>query len=265
MRKLFVHDDDNARDAITFDELSELYRHPVGGAHGWLRMNFVTTLDGSVQGQDGRSGTINTASDHQIFALQRAHCDAVVAGAQTIRMEGYRAIDLADWQRDLRQAEGLAEMPALVIISGSLRLDPAIAEAADGRGGPVIIVTVPGHPSSATRPLRLAGIEVIEIDEMTAGTGVDLDQVLTMLATRGYRRLLCEGGAHLHHGLLQADLVDELCLTCSPMVLSGSGMRLAAGSVLEPAAGFDPCHVLLGADGALFTRYLRSRNVQVRR
>ena len=68
--------------------------------------NFVTSLDGSVQGPDGRSGSINTASDHHVFALHRALADAVVVGAGTARTEGYRAVDLAPWQQAIRQAGG---------------------------------------------------------------------------------------------------------------------------------------------------------------
>ena len=68
-------------------------------AGAWLRTNFVATLDGSVQGPDGRSGSINTASDHHVFALHRALADAVVVAGGTARNEGYRAVDLAPWQQ----------------------------------------------------------------------------------------------------------------------------------------------------------------------
>ena len=71
--------------------LVELYRFPVPPDRAFLRSNFVMSLDGSVQGPDGRSGSINTESDHHVFALQRALADAVIVGAGTARAEGYRA------------------------------------------------------------------------------------------------------------------------------------------------------------------------------
>ena len=92
-----------------------------------MRSNFVMSLDGSVQGPDGRSGSINTESDHRVFALQRALVDAVLVGANTARLEGYRAIDLEPWQLRIREQEGLAPYPTLVIISASADLDPVIA------------------------------------------------------------------------------------------------------------------------------------------
>ena len=45
-------------------ELVELYRWPDRSGEATVRSNFVATLDGSVQGLDGRSGSINTESDH---------------------------------------------------------------------------------------------------------------------------------------------------------------------------------------------------------
>ena len=45
-----------------------------------------------------------------VFALQRALADAVLVGANTVRFEGYRAIDLEPWQLRSEQ-EGLAPYP----------------------------------------------------------------------------------------------------------------------------------------------------------
>ena len=59
------------------------------GDRAWLRVNFVSTLDGAVSGADGRSGSINTPADHRVFRVLRELADAVVVGAGTVRAEGY--------------------------------------------------------------------------------------------------------------------------------------------------------------------------------
>jgi hypothetical protein len=145
-------------------DLVELYRYPAPEGRGWVRSNFVMSLDGSVQGPDGRSGSINTESDHRIFALQRALADAVLVGANTVRLEGYRAIDLEPWQLRIREQEGLAPYPALVIISASADLDPVIATPAEGDGGAVTIITTAGKSPDDLAPLRAAGITVLQTD-----------------------------------------------------------------------------------------------------
>ncbi|HEY9293817.1 MAG TPA: dihydrofolate reductase family protein, partial [Microlunatus sp.] len=115
-------------DPITDEELSELYRHPDPGDRAWVRTNFVSTLDGAAQGPDGRSGSINTASDRLVFALQRAHADVILIGAGTARAERYRAVDLQPWQLDLRAQLGMAPYPTLAIVSRSRDLPDDLAQ-----------------------------------------------------------------------------------------------------------------------------------------
>ena len=234
-------------------ELLELYRHPAPAGGAWLRTNFVATLDGSVQGPDGRSGSINTTSDHHVFALHRALADVVVVGGGTARNEGYRAVDLAPWQQSIRQAEGLAPHPALVVVTRTGRIDPSIAVSATGAGGPVIVVTNEDKPSGELAPLRDAGIEVLEMGR----TEVDLPNLIDELAGRGMPRLLCEGGPHLHRDLLATGRVDELSLTLAPVVVGGHGRRATAGDILPETLDFELQFALLGDDGALFTSYRR--------
>ncbi|GAA1837995.1 dihydrofolate reductase family protein [Microlunatus capsulatus] len=229
--------------------LVELYRYPDDGRRR-LRSNFVSSLDGSVQGADGRSGGLGTASDQHVFALHRALADAVVVGASTARAEGYRAVDLQPWQRDLRASLGLAPFPALVVVTGSARLDPVMATPAEGDGGPVVVLTTTGKPDADLDPLREAGIEVRE-----EGEELDLGAALDRLAGEGRPRLLCEGGPGLHRALLAAGLVDELSLTLAPVVVGGEGMRSTSGPGLGTALPFDLSFALHGADGALFTSY----------
>jgi len=56
----------------------------------WLRVNFVTSVDGSAQGSDGRSGTINNDVDVQVFHALRASAEVILVGAGTARAEEYQ-------------------------------------------------------------------------------------------------------------------------------------------------------------------------------
>jgi riboflavin biosynthesis pyrimidine reductase len=65
--------------------VEELYAWP----GPWLRVNMVSTVDGSAQGADGLSGSINNEADKVVFDELRAGADVVVVGAGTVRAEGY--------------------------------------------------------------------------------------------------------------------------------------------------------------------------------
>jgi 5-amino-6-(5-phosphoribosylamino)uracil reductase len=59
-----------------------------------------------------------------------------------------------------------------------------------------------------------------------------------------------------HHGPLRgaAGLLDELCLTVSPLLAGGEAKRILAGPALAPGPGWrprSPCE----QDGFLFLRY----------
>jgi 5-amino-6-(5-phosphoribosylamino)uracil reductase len=256
MRLLFTTSEGPAPGELSEADLREHYRHrqprdrPV-----WLRSNFVTSLDGSIQGSDGRSGSLNTPSDQHVFALHRAHADVILVGAQTVRTEGYRAVDLQPWQRDVRAAAGLADFPVLAVVTGTLDLDPAVSRHGDRQVGHVLVLTTAGQQPEAVRSLTDAGVEVVELP----GPRVDLVAATERLAERGLTRVLCEGGSRLHRELLAADLVDEMSLTLAPVMVAGHGQRTTVGDDLAHPPRFRLASALHADDGTLFVNYERER------
>jgi riboflavin biosynthesis pyrimidine reductase len=81
---------------------------------------------------------------------------------------------------------------------------------------------------------------------------VDLAQALSQLDADFVQ---AEGGALLNGSLAAADLVDELNLTLSPMLASGTGPRVTSGPA-QLARRMRLSHVLED-DDFLFTRYVR--------
>lgn len=134
------------RAALTYDDVLALYGKP-GAAHGatWLRMNFVSTLDGSATGPDGVSGTLSSETDKRIFGMLRRLADAVLVGAGTYRIEGYAPPLVSERQRTWRVEHGLAPEPELVILTREVDLSTLRADlAARGlhdllcEGGPTV-------------------------------------------------------------------------------------------------------------------------------
>ena len=89
-------------------------------AYAWpercLRVNFVTTIDGHVQGPDGLSGSISSPEDRRVFNMLRAGCDAILVGAGTARIEKYKTPAIKPQWADLRANP---DPPTLVMVSAS--------------------------------------------------------------------------------------------------------------------------------------------------
>ena len=213
-----------------------------------LRLNFVTSIDGAAT-IDGFSAGLSGPADKLIFGTLRMVCDALVVAAGTIRTENYNALRLDAGRRAWRRDHGLPEFPLMVVVSRSLDLDPQQEIFSDAPIRPMV-VTHAGAPADR----RAAIGKVAEV--VTAGDeDVDPAAAIAELHRRGATQLLSEGGPQLLGTLTAADLIDEFCLTVSPLLTGGGAARIAAGSEVPPRA-MSLRHVLSG-DDMLFLRYVR--------
>jgi len=210
-----------------------------------LRVNFIASLDGAVT-VDGLSGGLHGPGDKEIFDSLRMVCDALIVGAGTIKAEKYDALRLTPEARSWRLNHDLSEFPLMVIVSGSLDFDLDQLIFSDAPIRPIVVT----HRSAPVS--RLAGVaEVIAV-----GDGeIDLTAGIAALHERGATQLLCEGGPALLGSLIARDLVTELCLTVSPLLVGGGPGRIAAGAP-GVAREMSLRHILSLQD-MLFLRYAR--------
>ncbi|MFJ3641393.1 pyrimidine reductase family protein [Streptomyces sp. NPDC090108] len=224
----------------------------VGRARPWLRANMVSTLDGAAQ-HDGRSQPISCAADMRIFGTLRALADVVVVGAQTVRQEGYRPARARAEFAAAREAAGQAPAPAIAIVTAGLELDFSLPLFTSPLV-PTVLLTGADAPAGRVAAAERAGARVIVAGE---GTGVDPARVVDALAGLGYTRQLTEGGPRLLGQFVAAGVLDELCLTLSPMLTAGDAQRIAGGPSVAVPHRFELAS-LLEEDGFLFGRYRRS-------
>jgi riboflavin biosynthesis pyrimidine reductase len=213
----------------------------------------VGSLDGAAT-VDGLSGGLSSPGDRRVFWALRALADVILVGAGTARAEGYHPTRTKEPWASLGLRAGRPAAPPLALVSRSLKLEPdapLIAEApADA---PTIVITCAASPPD--RRAALAGVA----DLIVAGEdSVDLEAAVAALTGRGLRRVLCEGGPTLLADLAAAGLLNELCLTLSP-VLAGPAAVRVLGSTGNAGAPFPARRLTLGhlleEDGVLFARY----------
>ncbi|MFI1097179.1 pyrimidine reductase family protein [Streptomyces sp. NPDC020917] len=232
--------------------LADAYAYPPRDGGPYLRANMVSGLDGAARAE-GRSAPLSSAADMRIFGTLRALADVVVVGAETVRQEGYRPAKAREAFAARRSADGQAPAAAVAVLSRSLDLDFTAPLFTDPVV-PTLVLTGTGCGQDALEAADRAGAQVVVAGE---GEGVDPVRVVRELAARSLTRMLHEGGPRVLAQFAAAGVVDELCLTLSPLVTGGDAPRIMDGPPVVPPSRFRPLSVL-EEDGFLFTRYVRA-------
>ena len=233
-----------AGEEIDFSKLvEELLRSPQATHRPYLTCAFISTLDGRAT-IAGRTEGLGFHMDARVLMRLRTFADAVMIGANTMRVERYDRMLPVPRLREYREQIGLPADPLTVIVTRSLDLPWDAGLFADGHGEVVIATT-----STLSPPATATNVELIrDSDE------VDLAALLDRLhRERGIESVSCEGGPTVLHNLIAAGLVDDLFLTHNP-VLAGDGERsLMRGTLPKPV----PAELLwvLEGEGELFTRW----------
>lgn len=227
---------------IDSGELARRYAYPEGLQRPWVRSSFASTVDGSAVTGKGVSDDLGGDADEQVFTMLRTLCDVILVGAGTTRAEGYAPVGAEEVHGEIRRSLGLAEVPPIAVVSQRLDIPDALLAP-----GQLVITTEQAASSADVRPAEL----------IVAGQSeIDWPAVLAEFGERGLFRVLCEGGPSLHGTMIEADAIDELCLSIDPMLAAGPGPRIArspafAGRRLRLAD-------LLHDDDALLTRWIRA-------
>ena len=248
MRQLFpaTEADVDAAAIYTADD------RPAPPGRPWVLLNMVTSIDGATA-VDGLSGGLGTPADRVVFLALRGLADVVVAASGTVTAEGYGPPRTSPEVQEARVARGQSPHPRIAVVSGSLSLDLTTTLFTDSEPPPLVIT---GAGSDQTRRIEVARVA----DLLLAGQDrrVDLPEAFRALGELGMSTALVEGGPGLNGQLLEAGLVDEVCLSLAPVVVGGDSRRMIHGAAPAEPLGMRLDRVI-EADGLLLLRYVRSQ------
>ena len=232
--------------------MTDFYTYPDGLQACWVRGNMITSLDGGTT-DDGKSGGLAGAGDRSVFTVMRQQADVILVGAGTVRAENYSGAQFSPAQRQARQRRGQAEVPPIAVVTNRGEFDHDAKRFTRTEVPPLIR---PSNAAAAGPSSRLGSLAEVVVASGANPEAVDNAAVLKILAARKLFRVLAEGGPSLLGSLIQADLLDELCLTIAPLLVGGSASRIATG----PAAvhfRMRCSHLLSDDAGYLYARYVR--------
>jgi riboflavin biosynthesis pyrimidine reductase len=244
-----VGDLDDERGEV-IEALADLYAYPdpLPGV-GWVRAGMLSSLDGTPPGPQGPSGTIGGAAERAVCSVLRGLADVIVVGAGTVRSATYPLPGAGPRFADRRAGAGQPPAATLAVVTRGARMPvPPQVLAGDP---PVLLITCASADVDGLRAVAGA-------DRVVVAGEQDVDPVIAIaqLAARGLRRVLLEGGPSLLGRFESAGRLDELCLTLSPLLIAGSGPRIAHGD--QTLLRLRPAH-LVECDGVLMGRWLVQR------
>ena len=172
------------------------------------------SIDGYIAGAASRLLLSNDADFDRVDAI-RASCDAILIGAETVRIDNPRLVVRSQTRRDERARRGLAPSPMKVTLTRRAELDAGADFFTAGDAEKLVYCASPRVPDARARLGRVATV-------VDGGQTVEMRRITEDLAARGVHRLMVEGGGEVHTQFLTHDLVDELQLVVAPVFVGDS-------------------------------------------
>ncbi|MET0132434.1 MAG: dihydrofolate reductase family protein [Kibdelosporangium sp.] len=172
----------------------------------YVVLSCAASVDGYIDDATENRLVLSGPEDLDRVDELRAACDAIMVGANTVRVDNPRLKVRSERRRAGRTARGLPENPLRVAVTASGGLDRSAHFFADDNH------VVYGPPAFA------------------------LSKVLEDLAARGVRKLMVEGGSAVHTAFLTQRLADEIQLAIAPIFIGDSrAPRFVKDGAFPPA------------------------------
>jgi riboflavin biosynthesis pyrimidine reductase len=211
--------------------ITELYGPP---RKDWVRLNLIASVSGSATGPDGTSETLTNSADRLILGVIRALSDVVVVGAASVRAEGYF----------------VPRSGALAVVSRTGDFGGHQIRGT-GNSGTLLILCPASVADTARSTIGLPDVTVLAVPDVDGS--LSATAIVTALRGQGFRSIVAEGGPGLATQLVLGGVVDELCLTTSP-VLNGGKLPIFGADEFDGRA-LELSQLLIDADGFSYARW----------
>jgi riboflavin biosynthesis pyrimidine reductase len=200
----------------------------------YITSNLVMALDGKasfreLKGRAGGNVVSQSADDRWLMDFYRAHHDAQLIGASTLREElgvDGKSLDYGiddEELRTYRQNILKLGLQKVIVLTGSGNLDVNAPIFSSARVEPWIITSDDGEKNIRAQLKTSAQNSEVKIISVGAGGRIDVAAAVQLLRREhGLRTLLCEGGPNLYSELLKKQFIDEDFRTIAFQVIGAS-------------------------------------------
>jgi len=175
----------------------------------FVRLKIAQSLDGRIAAAGGDSRWITDENARRLVHRMRSRHDAVLIGCRTALAD--------DPELTVRLVRG--RNPLRVILDSRLSLPDSARLLTLPDKEKTLILCSADAPRKKIAALQNRGVQVVPVNG-----GLSIQAVLTVLAERGVRSVLVEGGGAVFTSFLKEGLWDRLAVFTAPLVL-GQGIN----------------------------------------
>lgn len=186
-------------------------------------------MDGKISNHKEECSPISSDDDRNMLYNARVEADAVMIGANTLRLDDSGLTVKSDERRRKRIEAGRTLEPTKIVIitdANKVNLEGDFFNKGEGK----IFV----FSTSKTSPEKIEEIKKKAKVFVLGENRIDLDEVMYVLFQEGIGSVLVEGGGELIASLLKKDLVDEIRLKIGDLIIGGRDT-----ATLVDGEGFD--------------------------
>lgn len=196
----------------------------------WIRVKSAMSLDARTALVSGESRWITGDPARRDVQYWRARADAVLTGVETILADD-PSLNVRLDASDLGIETDVSQ-PLRVVLDSHLRMPP------DARlfdlPGRILVIAAKECVSERNRvALESSGAEVTLIGLAGTGRGLDLEEVMKLLAQRNINEVHVEAGATVSGALTREKLVDEFVFYIAPHLLGGNARNVLVLPTIE--------------------------------
>ena len=207
---------------------------PAAADRPYITSNLVMALDGKasfreLKGRAGGNVVSRSADDRWLMDFYRAHHDAQLIGASTLREElgaDGKSLDYGIDDEELRvYRQNILKLglQKVIVLTGSGNLDLSAPIFSSQRVEPWILTSAEGEKVLRAQLKSSAQNKALKIISAGAGGRIDVVAAIQLLhREHGVGTLLCEGGPNLYSELLKNKFMDEDFRTIAFQVLGKS-------------------------------------------
>ncbi len=181
----------------------------------FVLINIASSLDGKISNENREQIKISSQEDFEVVDRLRAESDAIMVGIGTVLSDDPRLTVKNDLLKRKRLRKGKSVNPLRVVVDSKCRI-PLNSKILNDEADTLIAVTEKADKKRVEEVKKRAEVFVAGNEK------VDLKMLLNYLyKKKGIEKLMVEGGGELNYSLIKEELVDEIRIFYSGMIIGG--------------------------------------------